>query len=409
MTWNGKNWNNATTAVRGGQSADTAYGSIAAPIYQTANFRFDEPGKTRGYDYTRSGNPTRNALEEVLAELEAGAGAVACGTGMGAITTALAHFDGGDHLICSHDCYGGTARLLRLYAAQGKLDVSFVDTGDPDAVAAAIRPATRCLWIETPSNPLLRITDIAALAAITAGREILFVVDNTFLSPLLQKPLTLGADLVVHSTTKYLNGHSDVVGGAIVARDAELAARFAWLANALGTTAPPFDSWLTLRGIKTVDLRIRAHERNAGAVARFLYAHPRSSKVFYPGLPSHDGHALAARQQSGFGGMVSFAFDGTPEELHTFLSSTRLFTLAESLGGVESLIEHPATMSHASMDPDLRRDAGITDAIVRLSVGVEAIDDLIEDLENAFALCGSGEKTIERKRAVASALVTEEG
>ena len=383
-------WKTGTKAILAGQRTDGSYNSITAPIYQTANFRFDEPGVTRGFDYTRSGNPTRGALEEALADLEGGAGAVACATGMGAITTVLAHFNRGDHLICAHDCYGGTARLLRLYAVQEKLDVSFVDLTDPGLVEQHITPRTCGIWVETPSNPLLRITDLRAVCGIAARFNLLCIVDNTFLSPLLQQPLSFGADLVVHSTTKYINGHSDVVGGAIIARTEELSERFSWLANALGLTAAPFDSWLVLRGIKTLGVRLERHEKNAQVVAEWLAEHPRVSKVFYPGLPSHEGHELACRQQKGFGGIISFAFDGSPEEIRRLLSGTRLFALAESLGGVESLIEHPATMSHASMDPELRSKAGITEKIIRLSVGIEEIEDIVEDLENAISLATGG-------------------
>lgn len=383
-------WSPATRAVLAGQQTDGSYRSIAPPIYQTANFRFAEPGVLPTYDYTRSGNPTRAALEEILASLEGGAGAVAVGTGMGAVTTALALLDAGAHVICSHDCYGGTARLLRILAEQRKLDVSFTDLTDTAALADAVRPNTRMIWIETPSNPLLRITDLEFVAGFAASAGLLCVVDNTFLSPLFQRPLDFGADIVLHSTTKYLNGHSDVIGGAVIARTAELHERLAFLANTLGTTAPPFDSWLVLRGIKTLPLRARRHEENALAVARKLQEHPAVRRVFYPGLPSHDGHELACRQQSGFGGVVSFELDGTNEDVHRVIGSTRIFALAESLGGVESLIEQPSTMSHAAMGPELREKAGITDAIIRLSVGVEDVNDLIADLEQALSCVAVG-------------------
>ena len=378
----------ATTAVLAGQRTDGAYNSITTPIYQTATFRFEDIGQTKGYDYTRSGNPTRRALEEVLAELEGGAGAVAVGSGMAAISTALALFDADAHVICSHDCYGGTERLLRRLAEQRKLTVSFVDLTDEHALRAALRPETRALWVETPSNPLLRIVDLEAVGRFAREHALTFIVDNTFLSPLFQQPITFGADLVVHSTTKYLNGHSDVVGGAIIARTRELAEAIQFYANAHGTTAQPFDSWLVVRGIRTLALRLREHESNALAVARFLEAHPLVEKVYYPGLASHEGHELAARQQSGFGGVVSFALRGGIEAVNRVLGGTRVFALAESLGGVESLIEHPATMSHASMRAEQRAIAGITDAIIRLSVGIEAEVDLIADLEHALALAG---------------------
>jgi cystathionine gamma-synthase len=305
---------------------------------------------------------------------------------MAAISTVLALFDARAHVLCSHDCYGGTERLFRLLRDQGKLDVSFVDFADPVALAAALRPETRVLWVETPSNPLLRITDLAAVGRFARAHGLAFVVDNTFLSPLLQQPFAFGADYVVYSTTKYLNGHSDVIGGAVVARTDEGRERLQFVANAHGTTAPPFDCWLVLRGLKTLPLRLRQHEENAAAVARFLAGHPLVAQVFYPGLPSHEGHALAARQQRGFGGMVAFALRGGRETVDLVLRRTRVFTLAESLGGVESLIEHPATMSHASMDPARREAAGITDAVVRLSVGIESVDDLLADLAQALAV-----------------------
>lgn len=375
-----------TRLALAGQQTDRCYNSIVPPLYQTAIFRFEEAGVTKGFDYTRSGNPTRQALEDTLAGLEGGAGAVAVGSGMAAISTVLSLFDAGTHVLCSHDCYGGTERLLCLLRDQGKLDVSFVDLTDPEALHAELRPDTRLLWVETPSNPLLRIVDLDAAGRFARAHGLTFVVDNTFLSPLLQQPLTFGADYVVYSTTKYINGHSDVVGGAVIARTEEGCERIRFAANAHGTTAPPFDCWLVLRGLKTLPLRMQQHEANAHAVARFLAAHPLVERVFYPGLPSHEGHDVAARQQRGFGGMVSFAVRGGPEVARQILDRTRIFALAESLGGVESLIEHPATMSHASMRPEQRALAGITDAVLRLSVGIEDAADLVADLEQALAV-----------------------
>lgn len=369
-----------TRLVLAGQTTDGCYNSISAPIHQTANFRFEAPGHTKGYDYTRSGNPTRNALEEILADLEGGTGAVAVTSGMAAVSTVLSLFDAGDHIICSHDCYGGTERLLCTLRDQKKLEVSFVDLTDPDALLDAVRPNSRAIWVETPSNPLLRIVDLEQTGIFARARNLVFIVDNTFLSPLFQQPIRFGADIVLHSTTKYLNGHSDVIGGAIVSRTEELHARVAFTANAHGTSAAPFDSWLVLRGLKTLALRVARHQENALAVARFLAEHPRVAEVYYPGLETHPGHDLACRQQSGFGGMVSFTLRGGAVALHHLLSSTRIFALAESLGGVESLIEHPATMSHASMSAGQRHAAGITDDVVRLSVGIEDIGDLIRDL-----------------------------
>lgn len=376
----------ATKAVLAGQRTDGAYNSITTPIYQSATFRFEDIGKTKGFDYTRSGNPTRKVLEDLLAELEGGAGAVAVASGMAAVSTVLALFDADAHLICSHDCYGGTERLLCTLRDQKKLSVSFVDLTDSGALGDALRPTTRAIWVETPSNPLLRIVDLESIAAFAKANELTLIVDNTFLSPVFQQPIALGADIVVHSTTKYLNGHSDVIGGAIIARTEDLAAKIQFTANSHGTTAPPFDSWLVVRGIRTLHLRLRQHETNALAVAEYLETHPLVEKVFYPGLASHDGHVLASRQQSGFGGVVSFALRGAIDAVDRVLKSTRVFALAESLGGVESLIEHPATMSHASMSAEQRDVAGITNSIIRLSVGIEAIEDLIADLEYALDL-----------------------
>ncbi len=384
----------STRAVLAGQRTDSSYNSIVPPIYQSANFRFEEVGRTKGYDYTRSGNPTRTALEETLAELEGGAGAVAVNTGMAAISTVLATFATGSHVICSHDCYGGTERLLTTLRDQGKLDVTFVDLTDPFALLDARRPETRAVWVETPSNPLLRIVDLEHVAQFTRSADLLLIVDNTFLSPLFQRPIALGADIVVHSTTKYLNGHSDVVGGAVVTATVELHREIAFTANCHGTTAQPFDSWLVIRGIKTLALRLEQHEQNAFAVARFLQEHPLVEKVYYPGLSSHEGHELAARQQRGFGGVVSFALRGGWRNVEKVLGATKIFALAESLGGVESLIEHPATMSHASMRPERRAAAGITDAIIRLSVGIESAEDLVEDLRRALDGAVSNEPTI---------------
>jgi len=396
-----------TTAIQSTTHTDAQYGSIGTPLYQTSNFRFRSPGESTGYDYTRSGNPTRHTLEQVLAELEGGAKAVAVSTGMSAIATVLSHFETGAHIICTHDCYGGTARLLNLFKEQGKLDVSFVDLSDPLVLLDEIKPNTRCLWIETPSNPLLNVVDVEALSKIAHASNLLVCVDNTFLSPFNFQPFKFGADVIVHSTTKWLNGHSDVCGGAIVSKTDELGERFQFLANALGTTTGVFDSWLVLRGIKTLGVRMRQHETNALAVAKFLEAHPNVSEVFYPGLKSHPTHSLAKRLQSGFGGVISFRVRGTFEkEIRHVLGNTKIFALAESLGGVESLIEHPATMSHASMGAELREKAGITDDIIRISVGIEHIVDLLADLAEALDFSSLHKKqssysVIEKEVAVA--------
>ncbi len=371
-----------TRAILATTHTDSEYGSIGTPLYQTSNFRFREPGKSTGYDYTRSGNPTRNTLEHVLAELEGGAGAVAVSTGMAAIATVLADFSAGSHVIATHDCYGGTARLLKLLESQGKLEVSFVDLGNIAAVRNAIKPNTACLWIETPSNPLLRVVDVAALAKLAKVYGLLVAVDNTFMSPYFFRPFDFGADLIVHSTTKWLNGHSDVVSGAIVSRTPELAERFHWLANALGTTTGSFDSWLVLRGVKTLAIRMKQHAANAKAVAEFLLSHPLVSEVYYPGLESDASYEIAKSQFTGFGGIVSFRLKAG--DIRDVLGATKIFSLAESLGGVESLIEHPATMSHASMTPELRVAAGITENLIRISIGIEHVDDLIADLDQAL-------------------------
>lgn len=375
-----------TLAIQLTTEVDPVYGSIGTPLYQTSNFRFKAPGESTGFDYTRSGNPTRNTLENVLATLEGGARAVAVSTGMAAITTVLVHFEQGAHIIATHDCYGGTARLLKLYHEQKKLEVSFVDLSDPSSIVGHIKGTTRCLWIETPSNPLLNVVDVAALSDVAHEHGLLVVVDNTFLSPVNFRPFDLGADVIVHSTTKWLNGHSDVCGGAVVSKSAEHGERFQYLANALGTTTGVFDSWLVLRGIKTLAVRMKQHEENAIRIAHYLNRHSAISEVFYPGLDTHPSHALATKQQKGYGGVISFRVKGTyANEVCSILRSTRLFALAESLGGVESLIEHPATMSHASMGEELREKAGITDDIIRISVGIENVNDLIADLERALS------------------------
>ena len=373
-----------TRTIHTGVDKDTAYNSVMTPIYQTSTFRFADIGVTRGYDYTRTSNPTRKALEENIASLEGGAGAVAVATGMAAITTVLHLLRSGDHIICTHDCYGGTDRILRLYQDQFNVQVSHVNLQNPDNLQAALRSNTKAVWIETPSNPLLNILDIRALSRIAHAHGALSIVDNTFLSPVNQRPLELDADIVVHSTTKYLNGHSDVVGGAVVAMEAQIVKRLQYLCNALGQGASPFDCWLVLRGIKTLVPRMLLHEQNAERVARFLVGHPAVKHVYYPGFETHPHHLIAKQQQSGFGGMVSFEIFGKLAEAHHVLRSVKLFALAESLGGVESLIDHPKSMTHASMDPSRREEAGISDSLIRLSVGLESIDDILGDLANAL-------------------------
>ena len=387
-----------TELTLAGQDLDTSYNSIAPPLYQSANFRFEDVGETKGFDYSRSGNPTRGSLEDILADLDGGAGAVATSTGMSAVATVTHLFDTDAHILCAHDCYGGTERLFSYLADQGKLSVSYRDLSDHEALADAVRPTTEALWVETPSNPLLRIVDLEALAEFADAHDLLLVVDNTFLSPALQRPLEHGADLVVYSTTKYLNGHSDVVGGAIVARTEALAEDLDFVANAYGTVAAPFDSWLVLRGMKTLPVRMRQHETNARAVAHALDEHPAVDRVWYPGLRDHPGHETARKQQGGYGGMVSFVV-ADDVEVKTVLRSTEVFALAESLGGVESLIEHPTTMSHASMAPEQREAAGITDDLVRLSVGIESTDDLLRDLDQALEAARTTRSTSEPEAA----------
>jgi len=380
--------NPATIAARHGIASDAAHGAVVPPLYLSTNFTFEGLGRRRRYDYTRSGNPTRDLLAQTLAELEGGAGAVVTASGLAAITLVL-HLPGkGARVLAPHDGYGGTWRLLRALADKGWLEVELADLTDPAARDAALARSPSLVWIETPSNPLLRITDLAATCAVAKRAGALVAVDNTFLSPLLQQPLKFGADLVVHSTTKYLNGHSDVVGGAVVAATAELHEKLTWWANCLGLTGAPFDSFLTLRGVRTLAARMRAHEENAACVARLLASHPAVARVFWPGLESHAGHALARRQQSGFGAMLSFELAGDGDRANAaverFLSRLRLFSLAESLGGVESLVAHPATMTHAAMSPEARAAAGISDRLLRLSVGIEGADDLVADLSRAL-------------------------
>jgi len=372
-----------TQAVHIGVDADASYNSVTTPIYPTSTFRFDAIGKNRGYDYSRTANPTRAALEKNLSALESGAGASITTTGMAAITSVMFLFKPGDHIVAGHDIYGGSYRLFSTILRNLGYQFSFVDMREPKNVSAALRDNTRAVWIETPSNPLMNLVDIAAVAEIARRRGVRAIADNTFLSPYLQKPLRLGCDVVVHSTTKYINGHSDVVGGAIIAKTAELAQRIAALVNALGTACSPFDAFLVLRGVKTLGPRMQVHERNARALAEFLVRHPKVKRVYYPGLPDHPQHDLAKRQASGFGGMLSC--DVQPSvDLNAFFAKLQVFSLAESLGGVESLIEQPWTMSHASMPEKARVEAGISPQTVRLSTGIEDADDLIEDLARAL-------------------------
>ncbi len=376
----------ATRATRAGIDTDAQHGAVVPPIHLSSNFSFSGLGGKRQYDYTRSGNPTRAHLAEAIADLEGGAGAVITSTGMSAVALVLQLVKPGELVLAAHDCYGGTQRLLRALASRDLLEVGFADltcvSGDAANEIALRSP--RLVWVETPSNPLLRITDLRAVASAAKEAGSLFVVDNTFLSPALQRPFELGADIVVHSTTKYLNGHSDVVGGAVVAREPALADDLAWWANCTGVTGAPFDSWLTLRGLRTLHPRLVQHQANAHAVVAALGAHDAVAATYYPGLATHPGHHVARAQQYGFGAMVSFELRGGLPAIDRFTRALRYFTLAESLGGVESLIAHPATMTHASMDPTAQLAAGITQSLLRLSVGIEDTEDLIEDLTNAL-------------------------
>ncbi len=383
--------NPATTAVRSAIESDTQHGAVVPPLYLSTNFTFSAFGEARRYDYTRSGNPTRDALGEALADLEGGTGATVTASGTAAVTLVCQLLKPGDLLIAPHDCYGGTYRLFESLAERGLFVVRFVDQTDHEALRRVFALGPRMVWVETPSNPLLRIVDLEAVAGLCRQHDTLLVADNTFLSPVLQQPLALGADLVVHSTTKYLNGHSDVVGGAVVAGTEELAGEIDWWANCLGLTGAPFDSYLTLRGVRTLHARLRVHEENAATIATLLDHHPAVSRVFYPGLPDHPGHALARRQQKGFGGMISFELAGGASAAQAFVEGMSFFSLAESLGGVESLVAHPATMTHAAMDPEARIRAGIGDGLIRLSIGIEAGEDLAADinagLERALRAC----------------------
>ncbi|MDO5504984.1 MAG: cystathionine gamma-synthase [Pseudoxanthomonas suwonensis] len=376
----------ASRCVRAGIDRDTAFGAVTPPLVLSSNFSFAGFNDKRRYDYTRSGNPTRDLLGEALAELEGGAGGVVTATGMAAITLVLqACLSPGDRVVVPHDCYGGSWRLFNALAAKGAFELITCDLTDARALATALAAAPALVWIETPSNPLLRITDLRFVIDAAHRAGALAVVDNTFLSPALQCPIIdFAADIVVHSTTKYINGHSDVVGGAAIARTPELHERLAWWANALGITGAPFDAFLTLRGLRTLNARMRVHQENTQALIDVLAEHPQVRDLHWPGLPEHPGHAVAARQQKGFGAMLSLELEGGEAAVRAFLDGLRCFTLAESLGGVESLIAHPASMTHAAMSVQARADAGISDGLLRLSVGIEDASDLVADIRAAL-------------------------
>jgi cystathionine gamma-lyase len=379
-----------TRCIHAGQAPDPTTGAVMMPIYATSTYAQESPGIHKGYEYARSQNPTRMAFERCIADLEGGTAGFAFGSGLAATATVLDALDHGAHVVASDDLYGGTRRLFeRVRRRSAGLAIAYVDLSNLDAVRAALRPETRLVWIETPTNPLLKLCDLEAIAEIVKksgnGQRPWLAADNTFASPYVQRPIELGFDLVVHSATKYLNGHSDMVGGvAVVGHDDELREKIAFLQNAVGAISGPFDSFLALRGLKTLALRMERHCASALKIAQFLDEHPRVEAAIYPGLPSHPQHALAKRQMRGFGGIVTARIAGGLEATKRFLERTRLFTLAESLGGVESLIEHPAIMTHASVPPEVRATLGIDDGLVRLSVGIEDADDLIADLQSAL-------------------------
>ena len=376
----------ATRGIHAGQAPDPSTGAIMQPIYATSTYVQSSPGHHQGYEYSRSQNPTRMAYERCIADLEGGARGFAFASGMAAIATILELLDTGSHVVAMDDLYGGTYRLFeKVRKRTANLDFSFVDIRDRASLEAALKPATRMIWIETPTNPLLKIVDMEMIAEVAKQRGILTVADNTFATPYIQRPLEHGFDIVVHSATKYLNGHSDAVGGvAVVGGNSELAEQMAFLQNAVGAIAGPFDSFLVLRSLKTLALRMERHSENAQQIAAWLEAHPKIERVIYPGLPSHPQHALAGRQMGAFGGMITAFLQGGLDESRRFLERCEIFALAESLGGVESLVDHPAIMTHASVPPEMRAELGISDNLVRLSVGVEDADDLIADLKNAL-------------------------
>lgn len=374
----------STRAIHAGQGADPTTGATVVPIYATSTFTQQAPGRHKGYEYSRSGNPTRTALETCLAALEGGERALAFASGLAATTAVLSTLRPGDEVVAAADLYGGTFRLLERVFKPWGLVPRYTEDPSPEAFAAIVSHATKMVWIETPTNPLLQVIDIAAVAEEAHRHGALLVVDNTFASPYLQRPLELGADLVVHSTTKYLGGHSDIIGGAVIGSRAHLEP-IAFYQNAAGAVPGPFDAWLTLRGIKTLALRMERHCENARELAPWLRSHPRIERVYYPGLPEHPNHDVAARQMRDFGGMISIRLEGGAAGAHHLLERTRLFSLAESLGGVESLIGHPATMTHASIPREVRMARGVDDGLVRLSVGIEDVDDLRDDLDAALS------------------------
>ena len=375
----------ATKAIHAGQEPDPTTGAIMTPIYQTSTYAQEGMGGHKGYEYSRSGNPTRSALETCIAELENGKYGLAFASGLAAEHAVLSLLNAGDHMVSCDDLYGGTYRIFEKVMSRYNVETSYVTAKSISDYEKAIRPNTRLIWLETPTNPLLRLVDIKAIARIAHKHNILVVVDNTFSSPYFQQPLALGADIVLHSTTKYINGHSDIVGGALVMNNEEVYQKVKFHQNAVGGIPGPFDSWLTLRGINTLAVRMRQHEENAHTVARFLSEHPRVEKVYYPGLPSHPDYELAKRQMSGFGGMVSFQFKGTLTDVDRVVRRFKVFTFAESLGGIESLVCHPASMTHGSIPKEIREARGVGDTLLRLSVGIEDVEDIMTDIQKALA------------------------
>ena len=373
-----------TRAIHHAQPPDPVTGAVIPPVYMTSTFAQESPGVHKGYEYSRTHNPTRRAYESCVANLEGGRFGFAFASGCAGTTTLLHLLDAGDHVVCCDDMYGGTMRLFNQVLARHGIEFSYVDLADPDALLGAVKAHTKLVWLETPTNPLLKLIDIRALTRRAKEHQLLVAVDNTFMSPYFQRPLELGADLVLHSTTKYINGHSDLVGGIVVTDQEELAERLAFLSNSIGAIQSTFDSFLCQRSVKTLAVRMQAHERNAKAIAGFLEQHDRVERVLYPGLASHPQHELAREQMYGYGGMVTFFIEGGLPAATRFLERVQLFALAESLGGVESLIEHPAIMTHASVPEATRAQLGITDGLIRLSVGIEATDDLVNDLAQAF-------------------------
>lgn len=384
MNWDKDKFGFETRAIHAGQLPDPTTGAIMTPVYLTSTFTQESPGKHKGYEYSRTKNPTRFAYEQCVANLEGGDYGFAFASGCAATTTILHLLEEGDHIVAGDDMYGGTFRLFDKVLKHHGLSFSYVDMTEPKNLEQALKKNTKLVWIETPTNPMLKLADIKKISSIAKKAKAITAVDNTFMSPYFQKPLSLGADIVVHSSTKYINGHSDIVGGVAATNNKDIADRIAFLTNSMGGIASPFDSFMCMRSLKTLAVRMQAHQQNATQIARFLESHKKVEKVIYPGLKSHPQHDLAKKQMSGFGGMITFYLKGKLSNARSFLESLKVFSLAESLGGVESLVEHPAIMTHASVPPENRKALGISDTLVRLSVGIESIDDLIADLDQAL-------------------------